>query len=155
MPTRTRSQGASVSLIGGVLTLAFGLLLMFQGACEIVVGRLVATQGVGAEGLVVGKQIRERRGRRGSGGPEHEVAYRFTAASGAELAGRAVVARARWERLTEHGPVAVSYLPRAPWLHRVEGDERGFWPRRLGFIIVGGVVAAIGGLGLFASRLAP
>lgn len=155
MPTRTWSQEAWASLIGGVLGLAVGLLLMSQGVYEIAVGRLIVTYGVSTEGLVVSKRTRERRGRHSSGQLEHEVAYRFTAASGAELAGRAVVARARWERLTEHGPVVVSYLPRAPWLHRVEGDERGFWPRRVVFMIVGGVTAATGGLVLLASRLAP
>lgn len=143
---------ASEVLYGGFVSLAFGLSLALSGACPIAVDRLIAAYGVSVEGSVVGKEIGRRRARAGGERLEYRVAYRFATASGAEVAGRATVARALWDRLVEGAPVAVRYLPPAPRWHRVGVAGDGGFARGLMFMAIGGLLALNGGLCVYAAR---
>jgi len=54
------------------------------------------------------------------------VTYRFTTPDGQTVEGRATVNRDTWDRLRERGSIRVTYQPRSPGTHRVEGESGDF-----------------------------
>lgn len=114
---------------------------------------LFDARGQQAEGTVLSKAIVKKSsgsssgpGRSRSESTHYQVTYRFQGDAGEEVAGTSELDVDDWERLKERGPVAVTYVAGAPWLHRVQGWEPG-WIAPLLFLVVGGAgVLACGGL---------
>ncbi|HEX2095198.1 MAG TPA: DUF3592 domain-containing protein, partial [Longimicrobiaceae bacterium] len=77
-------------------------------------------------------------------GPEHSLTYRFTTPDGRTLKDEAEVDPDTWDRLTERGPVQVTYLPRNPGVHRVEGEGRDY-VLALIFSALGSLLTLLGG----------
>src|SRR5215218_8392598 len=145
---------ASKRLVLGVVLLAAGLPVALS-ALAVVVHQLVedrrfAAEGVTVQGRVLGKEIRRHSRRRPD---QYLVTYRFATAPGVEVTGTAKVAPTVWGRLREGGPIAVAYLPRTPSWQRVGGEREGLG-FGLAFLLMGVVVAGIGGAHLAALRRA-
>jgi len=103
------------------------------------------------EGTVLTKEIRQsddstgadRRAGRGTSRTNHyEVTYRFTV-QGETLEGRDELTQEDWERLREHGPVGVLYLPQTPSSNRLAGQRP--WLMKTMFGLIGSVFTVLGG----------
>jgi Protein of unknown function (DUF3592) len=133
----------------GGIWLAVGvpfLLIGIYAAATVVSGdRRLEAAGRPVEGMVLEKWISTSRSSHGSGTTrQYRVRYRFEAAGGELVEDEAQVGADAWDRLEERGPVAVTYLPDDPHIHRIQGEDSGLV---LGAIFsgVGGVLTVLGG----------
>jgi len=85
-----------------------------------------------------------------NGDDRRRVEYRFVV-DGRAYSGRTRVSEARRRSLRVGSPLAVRYLPGNPSVHDLGGTPRGGMPVGLPFLI-SGILAATGGLCLFAIR---
>ena len=92
------------------------------------------------EGMVLSKRI-------SVGSKESKsywVSYRFPAPDGGVVHGEKKISPGLWDRLVEREPIRITYLPGRPEAHRLE-DEGPDWVSPLGFIVLGGLFAGLGG----------
>jgi hypothetical protein len=87
----------------------------------------LAQEGQVVEAIVLEKKIESNHSADGTrgGGTTHSysVVYRFTAADGRTITDGAEVDRATWDRLVERSPVSVIYVPGAPSINALAGEE--------------------------------
>jgi hypothetical protein len=135
-------------LARGDFWLLFGGIWALVGLPFLIIGIVVALQPARyqnadtADGIVLTKLITRNSK---SSSVDYVVTYRFTTADGQTVEGRAKVKRDVWDRLRERGTIKVTYQPRSPGTHRVEG-ESGDLVLIVVFTIVGLV---FGGTGTF------
>ena len=77
----------------------------------------------------------------------YKVTFRYDAPSGDEVVGSANVDYDAWRRLSERGPIAVTFIADEPWNFRIDGAGTGWGRVLLLFGIgLGGVLIGIGAL---------
>ena len=109
-------------LFGGIFLLA-GLILAIITAGMIWRESRFADEGQRADGVVLGRSIRQADASEDRG-TEYHVRYRFTTTDGLVVDGSDGVAFDRWETLVEEGPITVEYLPGDPGQNRAAaGDD--------------------------------
>lgn len=108
-------------LFGGVFLVA-GLLLTFIGAGMVWNEGRFAGEGVDAEGVVIGKTIRQADASEDRS-TEYHVSYRFTASDGQVIDASDDIAFDRWEALVEEGPITIEYLAGSPGQNRAAGGD--------------------------------
>lgn len=129
----------------------FGSLWFGVGSLFVVVGGLVlwhdastdarlAREGVAASAVVLSKK---RTGSKDD--PKFTLEYRFDAGSGV-IESSTEVDGALWDRLLEGEAVALRYVPAAPDVHRIAGEEGSRRMRGILFAAVGSLFALSGGL---------
>jgi hypothetical protein len=130
----------------GGLWLAVGLLfLAIGGGVGFYRSQLAARldgEGVGAEGLVLAKEISAPR----DGSTTYNVTFRFADARGETIRGSAKLDRQAWDALVERGPIEVVYLANRPQTYRVQGQSDSDLVIALVFFLVGAALAAVGGV---------
>lgn len=122
--------------VGSLFVVVGGGLLWHEASTE---GRL-AREGVAASGVVLSKS---RTGSKDD--PKFTVEYRFNAGSGVTESSTEVDG-ALWDRLVEGEPVEVRYVPAAPQVHRIAGEEGSRRMRGILFAGVGSLFALVGAL---------
>ncbi len=142
----------------GRLFLAAGLLFWVGGAYQSMTG-LDHDQRLEEKGRVVEGTILEKTAGRKSTGrssqPVYTVTFQFPASRGEKFADRVEVDKEVWERLRVAGPIAVTYLPGEPEIHRVEGQDAEFQFWKLFLAVAGGALFMFVGNLLLAGKLAP
>lgn len=108
-------------LFGGVFLVA-GLLLTLIGAGMVWNEGRFAAEGVEADGVVLGKTIRQADAGEDRS-TEYHVTYRFTASDGRVIDASDDIAFDRWEALVEEGPITVEYLAGDPGQNRAAGGD--------------------------------
>lgn len=108
-------------LFGGVFLVA-GLLLSFIGAGMAWNEGRFAAEGIEAEGVVLGRTIRQADADE-SRSTEYHVSYRFTASNGQVIEAGDTVSLDRWEMLVDGGPITVEYLAGDPGHSRAAGSD--------------------------------
>jgi Protein of unknown function (DUF3592) len=106
-----------------------------------------ATDSVRTSGVVLSKSVVTESS--GSGNTRtqttrYRLTFRYMADD--EIVGIANISAGTWERLTERGPVSLTYAARAPWRYRIDGEE-GWSDWFVSYILLGvGILAtAMGG----------
>jgi Protein of unknown function (DUF3592) len=125
-------------LLVGVPFLAFGII---AGAQARLRHDRLDREGVETPGMVLTKSIYSSED---DSGGDHSLTYRFVTPGGRTLTDEAGVGAETWDRLTERGPVLVTYLPTDPEVHRVEGEARGYVVP-LVFAALGSLLTVLGG----------
>jgi hypothetical protein len=95
------------------------------------------------EGVVLTKTITSNRDSR-----NYRVGYRFRAPDGSLVKSEAKVTGDFWDRVTERGPVRVTYLSSDPKINHIEGAETG-WTLALIFAGLGFFFVTFGGFIFF------
>lgn len=146
-----------VSHLGWVF-LAGGLLFWVGGAYKSVTGlnhdRSLEERGRVVEGTILEKTAGQKSSGRSSQ-TVYRVEFRFAPSRGEEVTGKVEVEKAVWDRLLAGGPIAVTYLPGEPEIHRVEGQDPEFILWNLIFPIIGGALFMYVGKLLLAGKLEP
>lgn len=122
-----------------VCGLPFLIIGVYLGVDALHMQQRFERDAVPAEGTVLTKTIRSNKDSR-----SYWVGYRFRAADGTAVQNELQVDAQTWNRLTERGPVRVSYLPDRPDLNRIDGAESG-WLLALIFTGLGLFFVPIGG----------
>ncbi|MGH2429897.1 MAG: hypothetical protein ACRDGV_13635 [Candidatus Limnocylindria bacterium] len=123
-------------LFGGIFLIA-GLLMTLIGAGLAWREGRFASEGHSAEGVVLGRSIRQADAAEDRS-TEYHVRYRFTTSDGQVIDGTDDVSFDRWEMLVEEGPITVEYLRGDPGQNRAAGGDEAI------------VVYAMVGVGLLA-----
>lgn len=108
-------------LFGGIFLVA-GLVLTLIGAGMAWQQGRFASDGLTAQGVVLGKTIRQADAGENRS-TEYHVRYRFANSDGAPVDASDQVSFDRWEALVEGGPVTIEYLAGDPGLSRVQGGD--------------------------------
>ena len=114
----------------------------------------LAQEGQIAEGFILEKRIEVHpaTGRADAGSREdYSLVYRFTTADGQAIAHEAKVDRATWDRLVERSPVSIIYVPGAPGINALAGQEPE-WVWMLILPSLGLIFCALGGFVLIRLR---
>ena len=114
----------------------------------------LAQEGQIAEGFILEKRIEVHpaTGRADAGSREdYSLVYRFTTADGQAIAHEAKVDRATWDRLVERSPVSIIYVPGAPGINALAGQEPE-WVWVLIAPSLGLIFCALGGFVLIRLR---
>lgn len=130
-------------LFGGVFLVA-GLLLTLIGAGMAWNEGRFAADGVAADGVVLGRTIRQADASENRS-TEYRVSYRFTTSDGRVIDAGDDISLDRWEMLVDGGPITVEYLAADPAQNRAAGgDDSIIVPITLGFgLLALGVGVAI------------
>ncbi len=135
----------------GLIVLLVGLYASYRAYGD---AERLAQEGHAAEGIVLEKKIETHQptGARG-GGTTHSysVVYRFTTANGQTITDEARVDRATWDRLVERSPVSIIYVPAAPGINALAGQEPE-WVWVLIAPALGLIFCALGGFVLIRLR---
>ena len=134
-------------LFGGVF-LSVGLVFLLTGVPLMLGEQRFEAEAQAAEGTVLTKTIRRANTDDGNS-TEYRVTYRFTATDGRTIEDSDALGVEAWEALTEQGPITVEYLARDPETNRVAGADS--WLLVGITLVLGGVLAAIGGVLFFAA----
>lgn len=108
-------------LFGGIF-LVVGLLIAIISAGMLWQEGRFASEGESAEGVVLGRSIRQADASEDRS-TEYHVRYRFTTSDGRVVDGSDGVSFERWETLVEEGPITVEYLFGDPGQNRASGGD--------------------------------
>lgn len=122
--------------VGSLFVVVGGIVLWHEASTE---ARL-AREGVAASGVVLSKRMTGSKD-----DPKFTIEYRFNSGSGVNESSTEVDG-ALWDRLLEGEAVALRYVPAAPDVHRIAGEQRSRWLRGILFAGVGSLFALTGGL---------
>lgn len=134
-------------LIGGVF-LSVGLVFLIIGVPLMLGEQRFEAEAQATDGTVLTKTIRRANTDDGQS-TEYRVTYRFTATDGRTIEDSDALGVDAWEALTEQGPITVEYLARDPETNRVAGADG--WLLVGITLVLGGVLAALGGVLFFAA----
>ncbi len=143
-----------VFLVSGVLFLVGGAYTTITGLAH---DRSLEQEGRTVDGTVLEKTVGTRRVESYRDEERrietyYSVAYRFSVL-GEDITDRVELGKDVWDRLQEHGPIQVTYLPDDPAIHHVEGQEAGFTLWKLLIPLIGAGLMFYVGRRLLAGTL--